>query len=924
LTGRSKAADANQPAPQGLVGSRLRNARIRSKLGFILIIPLIAIIALAGLRLVDSGQRTLAANLVHSLTLVSAEVSGVAQELHAERMVAARLLGDPDAEAVSFNAQAARTDDAVQRYRQARADLADVPGLVDERLERVDEQLATLGAIREGVLTDGALATAVLRYGGIVRDLTSYQESVAQVAVDADLAESIRALAALSKATAHLSDSAIEAYLALSEDEVSEDSLTPFLATLVGRQEALVAFSLAATPEQQALVNSYYTGGVATLADLAERDVLRSAGDPVITREAAANALGAITDNVRYAEEILHADQVGLATALRDEVLQQVLIESGAVVATLIVAILIASLLARALARSLGRLREGALTVANRELPETVARFSDPQTLGDNTPAQIAAQVRDPIQLRSRDEIGEVAQAFNVVHQAAVRVAAEQAALRTSVSAMFLNLARRSQTLVDRIINELDDIERNEEDPKRLSRLFALDHLATRMRRNDENLLVLAGADSGPSRSDDAPVPDVLRASQSEVEHYDRIEFGTVDADVSVRALAVNDVVRLVAELFDNATRFSPPSAPVVAEARRLGDQVIIQVEDHGVGMPQDQLNEINTLLASPPAVEFNTFRRMGLAVVARLATRHRIRVELRSDMRTGTVVYVALPPNILILPQHRSRAAEIPAPRAPLASEQTSQPPPLPARHLGQLPRRSAEVVSHSARRRAVEPSSGATQASTATSASAVTTATEARSASTAAAAGAAAAADGPVAGRPPEALLTRHPRNPSAAPAAAAKTSDATAELPIFQEMEAVWFRSHGELDLGTHPQQSAAGGAGGTVEASGAGATGAASAASAYGHAARASGDTWADEWQTAADEGWSAAAKAAEPPAGGSTRSGLPKRVPQAQLVPGGVHAPSGGVGTQRRSPEEVRGLLSAYHRGVQRGREHGGQ
>src|SRR5690606_275120 len=266
----------------------------------------------------------------------------------------------------------------------------------------------------------------------------------------------------------------------------------------------------------------------------------------------------------------------------------------------------------RTLARSLGRLRDGALAVANRELPQTVARFSDPQTLGQHSPAEIAAQARDPIQLRSRDEVGEVAQAFNIVHKTTVRIAAEQAALRTSVSAMFLNLARRSQALVDRMISQLDEIERNEEDPKRLARLFALDHLATRMRRNDENLLILAGADSSPPRTDDALVVDVLRAAQSEVEHYDRIEFGTVDTDVAVLATAVNDVVRLLAELFDNATRFSPPTAPVVAEARRLGDQVIVQIEDRGLGMSQEQANRINAWLASPPAVEVTTFRRMG------------------------------------------------------------------------------------------------------------------------------------------------------------------------------------------------------------------------------------------------------------------------------------------------------------------------
>src|SRR5690606_41855288 len=143
----------------------------------------------------------------------------------------------------------------------------------------------------------------------------------------------------------------------------------------------------------------------------------------------------------------------------------------------------------RTLARSLGRLRDGALAVANRELPQTVARFSDPQTLGQHSPAEIASQVRDPIQLRSRDEVGEVAQAFNIVHKTTVRIAAEQAALRTSVSAMLLNLARRSQALVDPMLNQHHELERNDEDPKHLARLFSLAHLATRMRHLDETPL---------------------------------------------------------------------------------------------------------------------------------------------------------------------------------------------------------------------------------------------------------------------------------------------------------------------------------------------------------------------------------------------------------------------------------------------------
>ena len=232
---------------------------------------------------------------------------------------------------------------------------------------------------------------------------------------------------------------------------------------------------------------------------------------------------------MRFAEQRLDMSLVDQTTAVSDSVRREVLIESAVIVLVLLLVIALALGTARSMVRTLGRLRHGALAVADYELADAVNKLKDAAAVNERTPEQIASEVKDSIGIDSRDEVGEVAKAFNIVHKEAVRIAAEQAVLRASVSAMFLNLARRSQTLVDRMIGQLDSIERGEEDPKRLAQLFQLDHLATRMRRNDENLLVLAGADSTPPRRDDAPLFDVLRAAQSEVEHYERIEFGAID-----------------------------------------------------------------------------------------------------------------------------------------------------------------------------------------------------------------------------------------------------------------------------------------------------------------------------------------------------------------------------------------------------------
>lgn len=246
---------------------------------------------------------------------------------------------------------------------------------------------------------------------------------------------------------------------------------------------------------------------------------------------------------------------------------------------------------------------------------------------------------------------------FHLVHQDAARTAAENAALRTAVGALFLNLARRSQALVDRMIGELDAMERAEEDPKRLAQLFQLDHLATRLRRNDENLLIVAGADAGPPRRKNALFVDTLRAAQSEVELYNRIEFGSVVQDVEVVASAVNDVVRLLAELLDNATRFSPPTSMVVVSARRIDADALVSIEDNGVGASDEQLAALNQRLTSAAVMDVSTFRMMGLAVVNRLAARHKIGVELRPNPQGGLIAVVRLPGELLASPRADPRA---------------------------------------------------------------------------------------------------------------------------------------------------------------------------------------------------------------------------------------------------------------------------
>ncbi|NYT93054.1 sensor histidine kinase [Salinispora sp. H7-4] len=1018
---------------------RLHNARIRSKLALILVVPVAAVVALATVRLITVGEGAYDATRAKALTELSIDISALTQDLHTERMAAAVYVastGKAEAAADAYNLRVRSTDERVRAYREERELFDELPAVVGDRVAAIDGHLETLDAIRQQVLErrQMAVAESALRYGVILTDLVAYSDGLAQLPGDERLAEARRAVAAFARAKAAVAEEESVAYTALSAGGFDEEQHSSFLATLTSQQEALLGFALAAEPWQRSFVENTISGDAVTLSDTVAVDIGRSVGQQsLVSAEDASAAVGAVHDLMRWTEARLQAELLADTEQNRSDVLRQAVIELLLVLVTLIIAVTLAVVLARSLNRSLHRLREGALAVANHDLPEAVRRLQSMEAVDEGGVDGIVREIRDPIRLTNQDEVGQVAVAFNVVHREAVRVAAEQAALRTSVSAMFLNLARRSQTLVDRMIGELDAIERGEEDPKRLARLFELDHLATRMRRNDENLLVLAGADSTVPRREDALLVDVLRAAQSEVELYNRIEFGTVDTDVSVAAHVVNDAVRLVAELLDNATRFSPPNTTVVADGRRIRDYVLIQVEDRGLGLSDEQLDSLNRRLAEPPSVDVAAFRLMGLAVVSRLAERHSIRVELRRNVEGGIVAQVTLPTAAVVLPVGRG-PAQLTRPSQPLAVEQgpsapvsfgdpvavaasaatlpeqrQPEPAPWPAPAVVSVVPDQTVGVSGTEPSRSV--ADGLAAAPTASHPLPQRNPSGESSVATAAFPTVAATPPSPVDPPPASPLGTDSALTGGLGADLAATASidaarwsappvEAPAEAPIFREMEAVWFRTHGndattiftrpdfdkaapsatasppvESQLPTRvpgrtttppaatpaPSYSAAPVSAPAAPAS----TGrppvvpppvvpppiatpsvvpppiatpsvvpppavpppavpptvvppaSAPPASPSASGAPASGG---NAWRTIADEGWSRATQAAEPSNGGTTRSGLPKRVPKAQLVPGGIE-PRTRERT-RRTPDEVRGLLSAYHRGVQRGRAAG--
>ena len=242
-----------------------------------------------------------------------------------------------------------------------------------------------------------------------------------------------------------------------------------------------------------------------------------------------------------------------------------------------------------------------------------------------------------------------------------IRDVTEQAALRQSIGDLLHNLARRSQGLVDRQLELIDELERSEVDPDRLQELFRMDHLATRMRRNVENLIVLSGVDQRRRWSESVPLRDVVEAAVGEVEEFSRVQVAGID-DLTLAGRAASDVAHLLAELVENATSFSSPTTRVEVSGGPTGNGYVLEIEDHGIGMSDAELDEANKRLAEPLAADVAVSRMMGFHVVGRLAARHGIRVQLRHCWFGGVTALVLLPAVLLGSTDEHPAMASVPA----------------------------------------------------------------------------------------------------------------------------------------------------------------------------------------------------------------------------------------------------------------------
>ncbi|MCQ4084932.1 nitrate- and nitrite sensing domain-containing protein [Streptomyces sp. RB6PN25] len=658
---------ATVPAPSGGRFSP-RNWRVPTRLNAILLIPVIVALVVGGFNVKNSlDQWQQADDALRTANLVRAAET-YSNDLINERDVSVVPLLKGDTKNPQVVAARNAADQAARAFNAAVAQMPDVPDL--------RRRLATFRKVEPEL--------AQLRQNAYTSKLPAVQTEEGYVAVQHPLMEFANDLGfgtnnltsygrtlyaiSLAKAAESLTRSIGEHILV--EGQISptdrKTQLTALASYAYLEQIALQEYEGGGTPDdmtrlQQAQADAQRQGQ-AQLA--AAKQQAQAAGQPfvappdlatmvkAIASGASPSALKAqgITPDSYFASATLGfnayrsveqhlADQAATdAASLASSAKTDAIINSAAVLAGVLLAFVVAALMARSMSRSMQRLRSSAFEVAEQQLPALVDQLSR------TDPGRVDTRVT-PIPINTGDEIGEVARAFDQVHREAVRLAAEQALLRGNVNAIFTNLSLRNQGLIQRQLSLITELENNEADPDQLENLFHLDHLATRMRRNGENLLVLAGEEPGRRWNQPVPLVDVLRAAASEVESYERIEINGVP-ETEIHGAAVTDLVHLLAELLENATSFSSPQTKVRVTATRLPDgRLMVEILDKGIGLTPEDFADINHKLADPPTVDASVSQRMGLFVVGRLAARHGIRVQLRpSGEQAGTTSLVMLP----------------------------------------------------------------------------------------------------------------------------------------------------------------------------------------------------------------------------------------------------------------------------------------
>ncbi|MGW2754348.1 sensor histidine kinase, partial [Streptomyces sp. NPDC001273] len=649
-------------APKGPTGPgpriALRNWRISTRLVSLLALPVVAATSLGALRIQQSMDDIQQLDNMKLLTDMTQQATELAHALQEERDQSAGPLAH-GGKGTDFSVKGHRekTDRARDNFLDSSEAIdaaskdGDLKGVRDNLVQLAGD-LGELEKIRSTAFqTEKNSTQTVEGYHRLIENLIDLSQDMAEATSNPDMIQRTRALASFSSAKeyASIQRAVLAAALPASnttKGELSENDRLYAESALASQKSEIRSFkSIYGEAAASDLMLPIEEGNTTIKAtdEYAGRALASEFGLASVGARSYRDWLDDSSTKIQQMKNIelsLLEEMEQKARELRSATERDAIISGALILLVLGVSLVGAFVVARSMIRSLRRLEETATRVAQERLPDLVKQLSetDPQDVDTSV---------ESVGVHSRDEIGRVAAAFDDVHREAVRLAAEQALLRGNVNAMFTNLSRRSQGLIQRQLSLISELESREADPDQLSSLFKLDHLATRMRRNGENLLVLAGEEPGRRWTRPVPLVDVLRAAASEVEQYERIELASVPT-TEVAGRVVNDLVHLLAELLENATSFSSPQTKVKVTGHALPDgRVLIEIHDTGIGLSPEDLAAINERLASPPTVDVSVSRRMGLFVVGRLSQRHGIRIQLRPSDSGGTTALVMLPVDV-------------------------------------------------------------------------------------------------------------------------------------------------------------------------------------------------------------------------------------------------------------------------------------
>ncbi|AXO35561.1 nitrate- and nitrite sensing domain-containing protein [Micromonospora sp. B006] len=623
------------------MGSRSTN--LRTKI-IALLASLIALWAFAAWVTVRDGFNLLGVQALNARVFEPSDP--LLQELQAERRLSLRYLGESDPGRLrELDAQRARTDEtATALWRSVQDWRTEVPASEElmQRLGELKTELDQIGQVRADVSRKTIDRTATL---------TAYDEAVDAIFAvfdalggldDDEIAKDTAALIDLNRSRELLSqqDALITGAIAANRITVAEQTA---FARLVGAQWFLAdrtARDLA--PTDRARFDRMVEGDAfQQLRTLQDRVLAAKGADvrPPVTAAAWQAAAEQAMADLRGVILAGGEDIVARAMPVAIGVIVRLVLAAGLGLLAVIASVVVSITTARALVRQLERLREAAFNLAHERLPSVVER------LGRGEEVDVAREA-PPLQFGD-DEIGQVGKAFNVVQETAVRTAVEQAELRRSVRDVFLSLARRTQALVHRQLTLLDAMERREHDAEELEDLFRVDHLATRMRRNAENLIVLSGSTPGRAWRRNVPMVDVVRGAVAEVEDYTRVTVRPL-GEVSLTGRAVGDVIHLLAELIENGLSFSPPQTTVEVRGQLVANGFAIEIEDRGLGMSHDEMAAANARIVDRSELNLADAARLGLFVVSRLTERHGVKVQLKESAYGGTTAVVLIPRELI------------------------------------------------------------------------------------------------------------------------------------------------------------------------------------------------------------------------------------------------------------------------------------